>query len=58
MQWAPVALSQNVKWPRHKSDYAPPSGAEVRNEWSYTSEIIIVDYVKTSDQNWMTLVEQ
>lgn len=26
-----VALSQNVKWPWHKSDYAPPSGAEVRN---------------------------
>jgi len=58
MQWALVALSQSVKWPWHKSEYAPPSGTEVRNEWSYTSEIIIVDYVKTSDQNWMTLVQQ
>jgi len=56
MQWILVALSQNVKWPRHKSDYAPPSGAKVRNERSYTLEIIVVDYVRTSDQNWMTLV--
>ena len=56
MQWAVVALSQNVRWTQHKSDCAPLSGAEVRNEWSYTSVIIRVDYVKTSGQNWMTLV--
>ena len=31
------ALSPGVKRPGRKVDYSPPSSAEVKNEWSYTS---------------------
>jgi hypothetical protein len=56
MQWAQGALSPYVKWPGHKSDHAPPSGAEVKNEWSNISVISIVNYIKTSGRKWITLV--
>jgi len=26
-----------VKWQGHEANHSPPSGAEVKNEWSYTS---------------------
>jgi hypothetical protein len=32
-----VALSPGVKWPGREADYSPPSSAEVKNAWSYTS---------------------
>jgi hypothetical protein len=31
------ALSQGIKQPRHEADHSPPSGAKVKNVWSYTS---------------------
>jgi hypothetical protein len=37
MKWVPGALSMGVKWPEREADHSPPSSAEVRNEWSYTS---------------------
>jgi hypothetical protein len=37
IQWIPAALSLGVKRPRHEADYSPPSSAEVKNTWSYTS---------------------
>jgi hypothetical protein len=31
------ALSLGVKWPDHEYGHSPPSSAEVKNVWSYTS---------------------
>jgi hypothetical protein len=36
-QWVPGALSLGVKRPGHEADHSPPSCAEVKNAWSYTS---------------------
>jgi hypothetical protein len=36
-QWIPGALSLGVKWPGREADHSPPSSAEVKNAWSYTS---------------------
>jgi hypothetical protein len=33
----PGCLSPKVKRPDHKADRSPPSNAEVKNEWNYTS---------------------
>jgi hypothetical protein len=33
----PGALSVGVKWPGHEADQSPPSSAEAKNAWSYTS---------------------
>jgi hypothetical protein len=30
-------LSPGVKWPWREADHSPPSSAEVKNAWSYTS---------------------
>jgi hypothetical protein len=37
IQWAPGALSLEVKWLGHEVDHSPPSNAEVKNAWNYTS---------------------
>jgi hypothetical protein len=37
IQWVPGALSLRVKWPGREADHSPPSNAEVKNAWSYTS---------------------
>jgi hypothetical protein len=37
IQWVPGALSLHVKRPGREADYSPPSSAEVKNAWSYTS---------------------
>jgi hypothetical protein len=37
IQWVPGALSLGVKRPGREADYSPPSTAEVKNAWSYTS---------------------
>jgi hypothetical protein len=37
IQWVPGALSLGVKQPVCEPDHSPPSSAEVKNEWSYTS---------------------
>jgi hypothetical protein len=37
IQWVPGALSLGVKRPRCEPDHSPPSSAEVKNAWSYTS---------------------
>jgi hypothetical protein len=39
VQWVPEALSPGVKWPGHESNYSPPSNAEIKNGWSYTSTL-------------------
>jgi len=39
-QWVPRAFSLGVKRPGRKADHSPPSSAEVRNAWSYTSTCI------------------
>jgi hypothetical protein len=33
----PGSLSLEIKWPRCEADHSPPSSAEVKNAWSYTS---------------------
>jgi hypothetical protein len=38
--WVPGALSLGVKRPRgREADHSPPSSAEVKNTWSYTSTL-------------------
>jgi hypothetical protein len=37
IQSGPVALSLGLKWPGGEADHSPPSSAEVKNAWSYTS---------------------
>jgi hypothetical protein len=37
IQWVPGALFLGVKRPRYEADHSPPSSAEVKNAWSYTS---------------------
>jgi hypothetical protein len=36
-QWVPGALSLGVKWQGREADHSPPSSAEVKTAWSYTS---------------------
>jgi hypothetical protein len=35
--WVPGALSLGVKRPGREADHSPPSSADVKDEWSYTS---------------------
>jgi hypothetical protein len=37
IQWVLEALSLGVKRPGRETDHSPPSTAEVKNAWSYTS---------------------
>jgi hypothetical protein len=37
IQWVPEALSMRVKQLGCEADHSPPSSAEVKNAWSYTS---------------------
>jgi hypothetical protein len=37
IQWVPGVLSLRVKRPGREADHSPPSSAEVKNAWSYTS---------------------
>jgi hypothetical protein len=39
IQWVPGALSLGVKRPGRVADHAPPSNAEAKNAWSYTSTL-------------------
>jgi hypothetical protein len=37
IKWVPGALSLGVKRPGREADHSPPSSAEVKNAWNYTS---------------------
>jgi hypothetical protein len=37
IQWVQGTLSLGVKRPEREADHSPPSRAEVKNAWSYTS---------------------
>jgi hypothetical protein len=37
IQWVPGALSPGVKWPGREVDHSPPTSAEVKKLWIYTS---------------------
>jgi hypothetical protein len=37
MQWVVRLLSLGVKRPGREADHSHPSGAEIKNVWSYTS---------------------
>jgi hypothetical protein len=37
IQWVQGAFSLGVKRPGHEADHSPPSSAEVKNAWNYTS---------------------
>jgi hypothetical protein len=41
IQCVPGALSLGVKPPARETDHSPPSSAEVKNAWSYTSTLAI-----------------
>jgi hypothetical protein len=41
IQWISRALSAGVKRLERESDHSPPSRAEVKNAWSYTSTLPI-----------------
>jgi hypothetical protein len=42
IQWVPVALSLGVKRLEREADHSPPTSAEVKKKWIYTS---ILPYV-------------
>jgi hypothetical protein len=37
IHWVPGASTPGVKQPGREADHSPPSSAEVKNAWSYTS---------------------
>jgi hypothetical protein len=37
IKWVPGALSLGVKRQGHEADHSPPTGAEVKKIWIYTS---------------------
>jgi hypothetical protein len=37
IQWVPGALSPELKRPGREANYSPPTSAEVKNVWIYTS---------------------
>jgi hypothetical protein len=37
IEWALAALSPGVKWPGLEADHSPPTSAEVKKIWIYTS---------------------
>jgi len=41
-QWLRWTLTPGVKWPGCEADHAHPSGAGVKNAWSYTSTPLYV----------------
>jgi hypothetical protein len=41
IQWVPGARSLGVKRPGREADQSPPSSAEDKNSWSYTSTLPI-----------------
>jgi hypothetical protein len=41
IQYVPEALSLGVKRPGRETGHSPPSSAEVKNAWSYTSTLSI-----------------
>jgi hypothetical protein len=41
IQWVPGALSPGVKLPERKADHPPPTSAEVKKMWIYTSTFIV-----------------
>jgi len=39
IQWVLGAVSPSVKRPGREADHSPPSSAEFKNAWSYTSTL-------------------
>jgi hypothetical protein len=39
IRWVPGALSLGVKWSGREADHLPPSSAEVKNAWGYTTTL-------------------
>jgi hypothetical protein len=39
IQWAPVALFSGLKRPRSEADHSPPSSADIKKTWIYTSTL-------------------
>jgi hypothetical protein len=37
IQWATEALSLRIKWPGHEANQSPPSNADVKKAWHFTS---------------------
>jgi hypothetical protein len=55
VQWIPGTLSLGVKRPRRVADHSPPSSAEVKNEWSYTSTPLNVYMAWPFIKRWILL---
>jgi hypothetical protein len=34
------AITPEIKWPGRQADHSPPSSANVKNAWSYTSTAV------------------
>jgi hypothetical protein len=54
IQWVPGALSLGVKRLGREADHSPPSSAEVKNAWSYTSTILYEGVSKISRTELIT----
>jgi hypothetical protein len=42
IQWAPETSVEGIKRPVREADHSPPSSAEVKNAWNYTSTLLYV----------------
>jgi hypothetical protein len=52
LQWVLETISSGVTWPGREADHSPPSDAEVKNEWSYTSTPPYVFTFTCADRKW------
>jgi len=50
-----IVLSPAVQRPVRKIDHSPPSSAEVKNEWSYTSVPLYAYIAETGKTSTLTL---
>jgi hypothetical protein len=57
-QWVAEALSPGVKRPGREADHSPPTSAEVKNAWSYTSIPQYVFIAWCLVKQWTRLHEQ
>jgi hypothetical protein len=58
IQWVPGVLSLGLKRPGHEADHSPPSSAEVKNAWRYTSapQYVFMAWCLVKHKNTFTFI--
>jgi hypothetical protein len=57
IQWVTGALSPGLKWPGRELNHSPPSEAEIKNVWSYTStsQYVFIEWCLVKHRNNFSL---